>query len=131
MLLPGCPICPDDELPITDGQLPVAPGQSVQFEMRYGDRRYSEAFACGLHWYVNGIEGGNDQVGTISGCGRYTAPWQLPDEPVWVGGHVYPLGGCADCCPGSSRRILFTPAIVTTESTASARRALRSDDRVH
>lgn len=121
IVLAGCPICPDDDLPVVEGALPVAPGESVQFIMVYGDDTYDHARACGLHWYVNEIEGGNDELGTVSSCGRYTAPALIPDTPVWVGGHRYELYGCADCCLGSQRQITFA----TTESIASARRAPR------
>ncbi len=86
--------------------MPVGAGEAVQFKMIYGDDEYANAYACGLFWYVNDVEGGNDTLGTVSKCGRYTAPDVLPDEPVWVYGAKYGLG-CADCCPGSARQIEF------------------------
>lgn len=35
-----------------------------------------------VRWEVNGIAGGNTQVGTISDAGLYTAPWDMPGTNV-------------------------------------------------
>ena len=79
---------------------------AVQFEMMYGDDENAHAYACGLYWYVDAVEGGNELVGTVSACGRYTAPAVLPDRDLWISGLKYGIG-CADCCPGSQRLIEF------------------------
>jgi hypothetical protein len=84
----------------------VAAGEAVQFKMSYGGVEYANAHACGLHWYVDDVEGGNWLVGTISACGRYTAPAVLPNKEIWISGEGYERG-CADCCPGALRKISF------------------------
>jgi len=106
-LLTACPICPRNDVLVIEGMVPLTPGQSALFGMRYGDDLYTGARACELHWYVNEIEGGNREFGTISSCGRYTAPSVIPEMEVFVDGTVYELYACADCCPGSRRLVTF------------------------
>ena len=59
---------------------------------------------CRGHWYVEGFEGGNAEVGVISRCGVfYATHWPRPRPyKVWVTATQYELGACADCCPGES-----------------------------
>jgi hypothetical protein len=80
----------------------VPPGESVQFEFRYDGDTYSTPGACGGHWYVNGVEGGTDATGTITPCGRYTAPATPLAEQPFIEATKYPAGGCLDCCPYAS-----------------------------
>lgn len=106
LIVAGCPICPDDELRVVQGAVPVAPGAEVGFEVQYGDKTYD---SCALHWYVNEIEGGDATVGRITGCGVYTAPAAPTLESVVIYGAEHGLG-CADCCPGSARTVALSQA---------------------
>ena len=63
------------------------------------------------HWYVNGVEGGTEATGTITSCGRYTAPAQAPAGDVLIESTEYALGECLDCCPNAS---LWITVIDTT-----------------
>jgi hypothetical protein len=106
LLLTGCPICPDGELLVIEGSQNIGPNQSVQFVFRYGDETYSSPAKCGGHWYVNDIEGGGETIGTITPCGRYTAPITPPPKAVLITAAEYPPGTCADCCPYASISVM-------------------------
>lgn len=105
VVLAGCPMCPDGELLAIEGSTKAAPGQSVQFVFRYGDKTYSSPASCGGHWYVNGIEGGGETIGTVTSCGRYTAPATRPSEDPIISAAQYPIGTCFDCCPYAEERV--------------------------
>lgn len=60
---------------------------------------------CGGHWYVNHIEGGSPEVGTIDSCGHYVAPASFVAgfENIFIEMTDWDMvhGGCADCCPSA------------------------------
>jgi len=105
--LAGCPICElDDQLDIVDGassSSTVPTGGSVALSLD------SEGFQAGPghcrgHWYVDGVEGGSLDTGTIDGCGVYVAP-AFPLDRVLVEATRFPTGSCADCCPYGQREL--------------------------
>ena len=99
VLLVGCPICADGELEVVQGTLPLASGQTVALRFEWdGEVLYSPQ-KCGGHWYVEEILGGNEEVGTISVCGSYTAPDILSASDPVVTASQYALDTCHDCCP--------------------------------
>jgi hypothetical protein len=102
----GCPICPDGELRIVAGVAPVAAGDSIILRLDYGGYHIGSG-NCGGHWYVNDVEGGNADVGTIGPCGIYVASSaQLAASgttSVQIEAMDVPLGErCADCCPAGA-----------------------------
>jgi hypothetical protein len=101
--LAGCPICGDGALEVVEGAVPIAPGSSIQLVFRYDGATISSPDQCGGHWYVNGVEGGDATLGTITPCGRYTAPATPPPEPPLIEAAEFPQ--CSDCCPYASRTI--------------------------
>lgn len=108
--LAGCPLCPEGELRLVGGALPVAPGDAVTLELRY-DGFVAGPERCRGYWYVDGILGGDARVGTVDPCGRYVAPAAPPaGGAVTVEAGEYPAGGCADCCPWASRDIRILDA---------------------
>jgi hypothetical protein len=77
----------------------LAPGASVSLEPVWEGEAVDP---CTMRWFVDGIEGGDEGVGTITDCGRYTAPESPPEsDPVVLGADFAP-GTCADCCPSAS-----------------------------
>jgi hypothetical protein len=57
---------------------------------------------CDGHWYVNQLEGGSPEVGTIDNCGHYIAPVMFEPglEVVTIEASGWDMrGSCADCCP--------------------------------
>jgi|GEM_PF-2898818 len=103
-LLAACPICPDGELRLMAGTVPVAPGETVSLELRYDDY-VAGPDRCRGHWYVDGVAGGNATVGTVDSCGTYTAPATPPAASVFVEAGQFERFGCADCCPWAGRAI--------------------------
>lgn len=102
VLLAGCPICPTPEMRVAEGNAQgfVLAADLVQLEAAYGDWRAGRE-DCGAHWYVNGIEGGNAEVGTIDACGLYRAPARFPSglDRLDVLAAEYEVDTCMDCCP--------------------------------
>ena len=106
-LLAGCPLCEfDAELDLVAGSTTLRPGEKVLLSLE------SEGFCAGPthcrgHWYVNEFEGGNAEIGTITTCGEYTAPFWPRERPftVTIEATKYALYGCADCCPYGARTI--------------------------
>lgn len=95
----------DGALKLVSGELPVAPGEVIGLELHY-DGLVAGPTRCRGFWYVDGVLGGDETVGTVDACGTYTAPATPPDTgSVRVEAAEYPLGGCADCCPWASRTI--------------------------
>ncbi|HSD87081.1 MAG TPA: hypothetical protein VLB44_06185 [Kofleriaceae bacterium] len=111
LALPGCPICESNTaLAIVSGDKELLPGEQVSLALD------SEGFSAGPtlcrgHWYVEGIEGGNTDVGTVTSCGIYTAPTTAGSRrAVRVEATKYELDGCADCCPyGQAALTLAAP----------------------
>ena len=107
----GCPICESNTaLAIVSGDQELLPGEQVSLALD------SEGFSAGPmrcrgHWYVEGIEGGNTDVGTVTTCGIYTAPTTAGSRrSVRVEATEYALDGCADCCPyGQAALTLAAP----------------------
>jgi len=99
--LPGCTICPSPHMEIVKGSREVHPGEVVQLRARYGDWEAGPG-RCGNHWFVNLVEGGTTELGTVDFCGRYQAPsvafpQGLVRIEIEATQHEYE--GCADCCP--------------------------------
>lgn len=86
---------------VVDGDREVSPGAVVQLHASYGDWQAGAPDHCVAHWYVNYIEGGSHEVGTIDRCGRYQAPAAFPPGLALLGieASEYVYDGCADCCP--------------------------------
>jgi hypothetical protein len=103
LLLLGC-VC-EGELVVLDGDVPVPPGGSVTLEYRYRGRVEAGPNSCGAHWEVDGIPGGDADVGTVTDCGLYVAPLVVPDEDPEVLAASEEPGTCADCCPFATRTI--------------------------
>ncbi len=103
--LAGCPLCElDTDLDLVEGTTTVPTGGTVTFSLD------SEGFRAGPghcrgHWYVDGVEGGDLETGTIDGCGVYTAPVFALEDPVLVEATRFPIDGCADCCPYGQREL--------------------------
>jgi hypothetical protein len=57
----------------------LAPGGTIQFTAILDGKP-----TVSVRWTVNGIAGGDSQIGTISFAGDYTAPASTPDRPVTV-----------------------------------------------
>lgn len=98
--LSGCPICDNDtDLAIVAGDKELLPGEQVSLALD------NEGFTAGPtqcrgYWYVEGIEGGTADVGTVTACGIYTAPTTAGSRRVVrVEATKYMLHDCADCCP--------------------------------
>ena len=109
LALGACPICPDGELRVVSGTLPVTAGATVSLELRY-DGLIAGPTRCGGFWYVDGVLGGDAVHGTIDPCGTYTAPATPPAAAVRVEAGRYAEDGCADCCPWGARTVpLSTP----------------------
>jgi hypothetical protein len=53
----------------------LAPGESKQFTATVAG---NGAFSSALTWSVNGVDGGNDALGTISSSGLYVTPYPTP-----------------------------------------------------
>ncbi|MFT5679205.1 MAG: hypothetical protein ACI8RZ_000109 [Myxococcota bacterium] len=99
LILLGCATC-RGELSAPDGALSA--GESVEFAMTWSGESVDP---CAVLWFVDEIEGGDAAVGTITDCGRYTAPTSPPaEDPVILGAEFAP-GTCADCCPAASGMI--------------------------
>lgn len=107
LLVPGCPLCElDHELDLVAGATTLRPGERVTLELD------SEGFhagpdRCRGHWYVNGVEGGNPELGIVTRCGVYIATgWPRPRPfTVTIEATQHGIGECADCCPYGSRTI--------------------------
>ena len=58
----------------------------TSWRMPFGETvKFTTNLAGSVEWFVNGVEGGNDQVGTISRGGLYLAPASIPSgNPVVV-----------------------------------------------
>ena len=104
-LLAACPICPAERMRIVEGNQAgaVVAADVVHLEARYGSWR-AGAGHCGAHWFVDGIEGGNSELGTIDDCGVYRAPAAFPRDTdrIEIIASEYPLDGCLDCCPSAA-----------------------------
>ena len=80
----------------------VGPGHTIQLRAHYGDWEAGPG-RCGADWYVNGVEGGTPELGSIDDCGLYRAP--AADFPPGLAlvaidvsePAVHSL--CAECCP--------------------------------
>ena len=104
LLLPGCPWCDiDRELDVVGGATAVRAGERVTLTLD-SDGYHAGPDRCRGHWYVDGIERGNAEVGTITRCGVYTAP-PVGAREVRIEASQYPLGECADCCPSGARTL--------------------------
>ena len=101
LLMAGC-LCPCSEMHIVSGnqERTVEPGDEVQLEAEYGDWKAGPG-RCGAHWYVNYVEGGTEELGTIDSCGRYQAPESFPPglAVLVIEASEHGLYLCADCCP--------------------------------
>ena len=62
--------------PSESAKLPVGKSQTLKI-----DNMLDGLIDNTVVWYVNGIEGGNETVGTINAEGVYTPPEQLPESP--------------------------------------------------
>lgn len=98
LVLLACVPC-EGELLVTDGDTPVPAGGSLTLEYRYRDEIVAGPDACGAYWEVDGVEGGDDEVGTVTTCGVYVAPAEPPDEDPEILVASDAPGTCADCCP--------------------------------
>src|SRR5437016_3662767 len=79
----------------------VHPRDAIDLRATYGDFDVGPDH-CGGFWYVNRIELGNAEVGTIDTCGHYQAPAAFVAglEVVMIEVSDWDMrGGCADCCP--------------------------------
>jgi hypothetical protein len=103
--LTGCPCCTEGDLEIVEGDDILWIGTSIDLVFTFGGDLIASPEQCGGHWYVDGVEGGNASSGTITSCGRYTAPMNVPAEDVLISASEYGIGECADCCPEARRRI--------------------------
>ena len=118
------PISPSQGLPSAGqaGNVTVSP-QYVA--MGLAQKQHFLASAPGqeaLQWYVNGVAGGNAQIGMVDSSGNYTSPASLQlGENITItvgGGYTHRFGGMS----GDSKMKLFaevryldvmTPAVVT------------------
>jgi hypothetical protein len=98
----ACPICPDPEMHIVSGNQEgvVLAASLVQLEAEYGSWR-AGGDRCGAHWYVDAVEGGSTELGTIDSCGLYRAPDRFAPgmKTLEILASQYPIDGCLDCCP--------------------------------
>ena len=106
VLLAGCPICElDTTLDVVEGTTTLRPGEQITLELA-SEGYYAGPERCRGHWYVDGIEGGNPDVGIVTRCGVYlSTPSTARPREVIVEAMQYPLGTCLDCCPYELRRI--------------------------
>ena len=101
ILLAGCMVC-RGELTLIDADGPLAAGESTTIEMLWQGETVDP---CSVRWFVDEIEGGDEIVGTITGCGTYTAPDSPPgSDPMVIGADSLP-GTCMDCCLAASIEI--------------------------
>ncbi len=64
---------------ISPSLIRLAPGSECQFKVVLGPRRLEAAVVAEkVTWSVNGIQGGNEQTGTIDSQGLYHAPKETP-----------------------------------------------------
>lgn len=102
MSLAACMMCPEPEMRIVSGNQEgiVLAADLVQLEAEYGGWR-AGAERCGAHWYVDGVEGGDAERGTIDECGLYRAPDRFPPraKTLQILASKYEIDGCVDCCP--------------------------------
>ena len=101
LLLPGCPLCDLDlELDVVHGSSVLRPGDTVGLSLDSAGSHAGPDRCRGI-WYVNEIAWGNDELGRITNCGEYTAPFWPRPRPykVEIWGTHYGVDGCADCCP--------------------------------
>jgi hypothetical protein len=108
MCVAGCDLyCPLGEITGTPAGSIVRPGDVFDLHASDGwsDLDYS-AEHCGGYWYVNHLEGGSPEVGTIDHCGHYVAPvtFLTGFESIDIEASDWDMarGGCADCCPYAS-----------------------------
>ncbi len=82
VLLSGCPWCDEDgRISHVTGTIPIQPGATVSFSFHWDGELVAGPGSCGAYWHVDGVEGGNDALGTVDTCGNYTAP-ETPPLPV-------------------------------------------------
>ena len=106
LLLPGCPWCENvDTLDVEQGSTTLRPLDRVSLSLD-SEGYHAGPDKCGGVWYVDGIEGGNMEVGIITRCGVFWAtPWPKPRPyKVLIEGTKYGYG-CADCCPYGTRTL--------------------------
>ena len=102
LALAACPICTEDgDLRVTEGSLPLKPGESVQLVFFWEGAQRSSPNKVGPLWYVDEILGGEDVRGRITQSGRYTAPAVPPADNPYVSASVEGLP-CHDCCTVAS-----------------------------
>lgn len=110
-LLAGCPVCEDyGDVIALEGGTTLRPGETTQFAWRWDGRVVAGPEACDEVWAVDLVVGGNEALGTVDACGRYTAPAAL-DAPrtVSLSASQYAPGTCHDCCPYAARRVRLEP----------------------
>jgi hypothetical protein len=108
VVLAGCPYVPDGEV---RGEQEVALGGTTQLRL-YCDQLFGgwERVPCGHDWRVEDVPGGNATVGTVTSCGLYTAPAELPLEPPEISASECDYGNeCADACGGGVTITLIPP----------------------
>src|SRR5208282_371097 len=64
---------------IEPSEVTLAPGESRQFT---GTVAGTGAFSSALTWSVNGVDGGNAALGTISSSGLYVTPYPTPASVI-------------------------------------------------
>ena len=101
----ACMLCGDGFIRLVEGAEPIPPGGEVGLQLEWDDEIQTGPGRCDGYWAVNGLEGGDPSVGTIDGCGRYTAPAQGLVKSVEIEGARYAPDTCADCCPFATRTV--------------------------
>ena len=105
--LAGCSACPDGELQIVNGSAALAPGDHVSLAFHWGEERLFGPEDCGGLWYVDGILGGDETVGTITECGTYTAPdIAPPNGTVLIEALEHDESACSECCAAASTELV-------------------------
>lgn len=100
VLLAACPYVPSGEI---RGSSDVALGETTSLRL-YCDDLFDGwvRVPCGRDWQVQNVTGGSTTFGTISECGQYTAPLDMPSEPPMIDASECDSGnGCADTCGAS------------------------------
>ncbi len=113
LVLPGCPWCDlDTELDVVHGSSVMNQGDRVSLSLD-SEGYHAGPDRCRGHWYVDGIEGGNAEVGIITRCGLYISTAWPHEQPfqVLVAGTQYGIGECVDCCPYQSIVLTIKPPV--------------------
>jgi arylsulfate sulfotransferase len=105
VLVAGCSSSrPSSEVSISPGAIALSPGQTTQFQPTQTGNR------SGFNWSVNGVPGGNPDVGTVDTEGNYTAP----SAPQSIAVMVTATSGAVSTASASAQVFVVAPGTVAS-----------------